>query len=289
MNYQEIVSLCNPLPSENYCDNHFFNGIDLVQQKTQYVLDNDYDGVMVWDLGKDALDEASLLSAINEIRDSAPHIPTRPINLQAYPISNTSIFLAWDVVDPYEEITGYKIESKEGSDNWETIVSNTRSNSTAFVHEGLKNRESYNYRIFTINSQGTSSPSSTISAGSFTPTALNATAISPTQIKLSWLPPTSASGKLITGYIIEREILTGTYNKIETIGPETTSYTINSLQTDRTYTFVVKALFSEGSSPRSDSAAATPDENFGGDPLRCIVPNSNYEIIWIECYFSSDN
>ncbi|HUU48100.1 MAG TPA: glycosyl hydrolase family 18 protein, partial [Nitrosopumilaceae archaeon] len=67
MNYQEIVSLCNPSPSENYCDNHFFNGIDLVQQKTQYVLDNDYDGVMVWDLGKDALDKTSLLKTINGI------------------------------------------------------------------------------------------------------------------------------------------------------------------------------------------------------------------------------
>ena len=31
--YEEIVSTCNPLPSENYCDGYFFNGIDLVQQK----------------------------------------------------------------------------------------------------------------------------------------------------------------------------------------------------------------------------------------------------------------
>jgi GH18 family chitinase len=67
MNYQEIVSLCNPMPSENYCDNHFFNGIDLVQQKTQYVLNNNYGGVMIWNLAQDTHDKTSLLNSINDI------------------------------------------------------------------------------------------------------------------------------------------------------------------------------------------------------------------------------
>ena len=289
MNYQDIVSSCKPLPSDNYCDNHFFNGIDLVQQKAQYVLYNDYDGVMVWDLGKDTHDHTSLLSAINEIQNSAPNIPTRPIKLQAYQISETSIFLTWDVVDHNEKITGYKIESKGNNGDWETIVSNTESNVTTFVHEGRDNSESYSYRISAINSHGTSSPSSTISESSFTPTALEVNVLSPTQIKLSWVPPSSTFGKLITGYEIQREITMGTYKTIETVGHEMTSFTINSLETDRTYTFVVKALFSEGSSPRSQSASATPNENFEGDPLRCIIPNSNYEFIWIECFFSKDS
>ncbi len=59
--------LCSPLPSENYCNDYFFNGIDLVNQKTQYVLDNGYGGVMVWNLGQDTNDKTSLLSAINEV------------------------------------------------------------------------------------------------------------------------------------------------------------------------------------------------------------------------------
>ncbi len=65
--YEEIVLLCSPLPSENYCNDYFFNGIDLVNQKTQYVLDNGYGGVMVWNLGQDTNDKTSLLSAINEV------------------------------------------------------------------------------------------------------------------------------------------------------------------------------------------------------------------------------
>lgn len=63
--YQEIVSDCNPLPAENNCNGYFFNGMDMVQQKTQYVLDNGYEGVMVWNLGQDTYDQTSLLTAIN--------------------------------------------------------------------------------------------------------------------------------------------------------------------------------------------------------------------------------
>ena len=75
--YEQIVSACNPLPSENTCNGYFFNGIDLVKQKTQYVLDNGYDGIMIWNLGQDTYDETSLLNAINEILDGSP-LPDLP-------------------------------------------------------------------------------------------------------------------------------------------------------------------------------------------------------------------
>jgi len=65
--YENIVSDCNPQPSDNYCNDYFFNGIDLVQNKTQYVLDNNYHGIMIWNLGQDTYNETSLLNAINEI------------------------------------------------------------------------------------------------------------------------------------------------------------------------------------------------------------------------------
>lgn len=67
LKYNEIVSICNPSPSDNNCNDYFFNGIDLVQQKTKYVLDNGYGGVMIWNTGQDVHDQDSLLSAINVI------------------------------------------------------------------------------------------------------------------------------------------------------------------------------------------------------------------------------
>ncbi len=73
MKYEEIISACPLLQADdNYCNGHFFNGIDLVQQKTQYVLDNGYDGIMIWNLGQDTYDSTSLLNAINVVLDTTP-------------------------------------------------------------------------------------------------------------------------------------------------------------------------------------------------------------------------
>jgi PKD repeat protein len=82
--YEEVVDLCTPLPSENYCDGYFFNGIDMVKQKSQFVLDNNYAGVMIWNLGQDTYDDTSLLNAIYEVLDVPPPPPGPPL---AYPDS----------------------------------------------------------------------------------------------------------------------------------------------------------------------------------------------------------
>ena len=79
MKYEDIVSTCAPSSNQNYCDGHYFNGIDLVQQKAQYVLDNGYDGVMVWNLGQDTYDQTSLLNAINEVLDGSPLPDVPPV------------------------------------------------------------------------------------------------------------------------------------------------------------------------------------------------------------------
>jgi DNA-binding beta-propeller fold protein YncE len=201
---------------------------------------------------------------LSESSASSNDAPSRPTNLEAYPISTTSIFLTWDVSDPDENVTGYKIEGREGSDNYETLASNTGSNANSFVHGGLSSSETYSYRIYAINAQGTSSASSTASEkpeDSLAPAALTATAISPSKIKLSWFPPTSTFGQSISGYIVERQIATGVYEDIETTGGSTTTFTASNLQTDKTYTYVVSAKFTQGGSPRSNTASATPNED----------------------------
>jgi titin len=215
-----------------------------------YVADSGNDRIQIIDL--------------SESSSSSSDAPSRPTNLEAYPISTTSIFLTWDVSDPDEKVTGYKIESREGSDNYEVIVLNTGSNANSFVHGGLSDSNTYSYRIYAINAKGESSVSSTASEkpeDSLAPAALTATAISPSKIKLSWFPPTSTFGQSISGYIVERLIATGVYDPIADVGSGTTTYTVSNLQTDKTYTYVVKAEFSQGGSPRSNTASATPDKD----------------------------
>lgn len=47
-------------------DNIYYNGINTITQKTQYVIDNNYSGIMIWEIAQDSkVDSVSLLSAIN--------------------------------------------------------------------------------------------------------------------------------------------------------------------------------------------------------------------------------
>lgn len=72
MKYETIVSTCHPAPDVNYCNGYFFNGIDLVNQKVQYVLDDAYFGVMIWNLGQDTYDQTSLLDTIYNTLSGSP-------------------------------------------------------------------------------------------------------------------------------------------------------------------------------------------------------------------------
>jgi len=225
------------------------------------VADSDNDRIQVFDL------------------NSGPVVllPSKPDNLKASPVSPTSIILSWsepDMAVNVPAITGYKIEYKIGSNDYIPITENTASKTTSFIHQGLDSDETYSYRVYSINSAGTSvsSPVTSIKPQhTTTPTALTATAISPNQIKLSWLPPSETFGQTISGYKILREINTGIYD--DTIGSTnagTTKFTVSNLQTDKTYTYAVSANIGYGSTGESPSASATPRKdsvNVVDDPI----------------------
>ena len=130
----------------------------------------------------------------------------------------------------------YKIDSRIGSESYSTIVSNTQSTATHFIHEGLDDSERYSYKVYAINSDGTSAASSVATAEpgeTLAPSGLTATAISPSQIKLQWLPPSNTFGQPITSYTIERVVAPGVYEEIANVGRDT-EYTVTSLQTGKT-------------------------------------------------------
>ena len=95
MSYEEIVSECAPSPSDEYCNGYFFNGIDLVQQKSRHVVHNEYGGIMIWSLAHDTYDQTSLLNAINEVFPSQP-APERenPVIAEVKKTSN-GILIIW--------------------------------------------------------------------------------------------------------------------------------------------------------------------------------------------------
>src|SRR2546430_11010896 len=109
-----------------------------------------------------------------------------------------------------------------------------------------------------------SSPSSTASATTLavapsSPTGLTATAVSSSQINLSWAPPADNGGSAITGYKIERSTdggATWTVLVVNT-GSATTMYSDTGLTHTTTYTYRVSAINSIGTGSPSTNASAT--------------------------------
>ena len=197
---------------------------------------------------------------------SSKDAPNTPKGLRAAPASTSSIIITWDVPDPDDndpKITGYKIESKEGSSSYTTIFEDTKSTITYFLHTGLDDSENYRYKVSAINSEGTSSAatSSTAKPGpTKAPAGVTAVPISKNEILLNWIPPTDTFNQSITGYIIEREIISGgPYDPVETVGASTTSYTVSGLETGKTYSYTITAKLAVGNTPRSNTVSATPD------------------------------
>ncbi len=201
-------------------------------------------------------------SAESSTTPSSSSIPSAPIGLTATTASPTQINLSWSPPSNSggAAITGYKIEVKKGTDSYETLVSNTQSTSTSFIHTGLTKGTVYYYRVSAINSAGTGTSSeASATPKETTAPALTATAVSPTSITLSWVAPSQTYQQQITGYKIEEKISADSYKTIvDNTGSAATTYSIAGLVTGKAHTYVVSAYFTLGASPISNEASATP-------------------------------
>ncbi|HEU5489048.1 MAG TPA: fibronectin type III domain-containing protein, partial [Candidatus Nitrosotalea sp.] len=220
------------------------------------------------------------VSAINSVGNSSPSnvasattlvvitAPQPPTGLTATATSSSQIDLSWNAPgsDGGSAITGYKIERSINGGTFSILVANTADTATAYSDTGLTSNTNYAYRISAINSVGTSSPSNTASATTPVtitapqpPTGLAATAISSSQINLSWSAPANNGGSAITGYKIERSIDSGsTWSTISSnTGSTATTFSDTSLAQNTAYTYQVSAINSVGTSSPSDTATAT--------------------------------
>ncbi|HEV2193176.1 MAG TPA: fibronectin type III domain-containing protein [Nitrosopumilaceae archaeon] len=193
--------------------------------------------------------------------------PRPPTGLTATAISSSQINLSWTAPTDNggSAITGYKIErSTDAGSTWPTVIN--IGNTTAYSNTGLVASTAYTYRVSAINSVGTGSPSNTASATTPStaivpqpPTGLTATAVSSSQINLSWTAPANNGGSAITGYKIERSADSGsTWSAIvsNTVSTSTT-YSNTGLTANVTYPYRVSAINSVGIGNSSNTASAT--------------------------------
>ena len=223
---------------------------------------------------------AGIFFILNDTKIYAQTVPSPPIGLTATSISASSISLSWfpPQNDGGSPITGYKIEYKTPASSY---VAFTTSMVTTYTHTNLSTGTTYTYRVFAINSVGTSSSSNTASAKPAQvktvpdpPVKLTATVISPTTVILSWYPPKNNGGSTITEYKIEYKTTTSSYVILPSNGT-VTKYTQTGLSVGTTYIYRVSAVNNIGTSKTSVEAVATPKnisaKNMPPDPPTGLV------------------
>jgi hypothetical protein len=165
--------------------------------------------------------------AAGSIVDTQP--PTAPLNLVATAISQGQINLSWNAATDNVGVTGYRIERCQGA-GCTTFAEIAASSSTATTYSdstGLSPNTSYSYRVratdaaLNLGPYSTAATATTLAPDTTPPSApgtLTATAITGTEIDISWGPATDNVG--IAGYRVDRCVGAGcmSFSKFGTLG-----------------------------------------------------------------------
>ena len=213
-----------------------------------------------------------------------------PGSLTATAQSSSQIALNWTESSTNE--TAFLIERCAGVQctNFAQIAQ-VGANVTSYVDAGLSANASYSYRVRASNGQSFSAYSNTASATTSgalpaAPTALTATAVSPTQIDLTW----SDNATNETAYTIERctEGCT-TFTQIAQVGANVTAYSNTGLTAGATYSYRVRASNAAGNSAYSNVAAATTTGPPSAPTNLTATPGPNYGEITLNWTDTSGN
>src|SRR6266516_1585482 len=192
--------------------------------------------------------------------------PTTPTGLLASAVSPSQINLSWGASTDNVGVTGYRVY-RAGT----LLV--TLGAVTTYQNTGLSASTSYSYTVQAVDAAGNASAQSnsasattqaaTDTVAPTTPTGLLASAVSPSQINLSWGASTDNVG--VTGYRVYRA---GTL--LVTLGAVTT-YQNTGLSASTSYSYTVQAIDAAGNaSAQSNSASATTQAD--ADTIAPSVP-----------------
>ncbi len=193
--------------------------------------------------------------------------PTAPGALLATAISGTEIDLAWGAATDNVGIAGYRIERCAGAAcTTFAEIAAPANPGTTWADTGLTANTSYSYRVRAFDAAGNIGPYSNTSSAitpapdttpPSAPGPLSATAVSGTEIDLSWGAATDDVG--VAGYRVERCTGTGctAFNKIGTLVTGT-SFVDNTLSPNTTYGYIIRAQDAAGNlGPYTTPAYAT--------------------------------
>ena len=188
--------------------------------------------------------------------------PVAPSNLTAAVFSATRIDLSWTDINSDED--GFRIERKTGAGGTWGQIATVGANTTSYNNTGLSESTNYFYRIRAYNIAGNSVYSNeddTTTLDTEAPSGLTATAVSVSQIDLTW----TDNSNIETGFRIERKTgLGGIYAQIDSVGLDIQTYSNTGLSASTEYYYRVISFNVGGDLGQSNEASATTIAIFFG-------------------------
>src|SRR5258705_112185 len=168
------------------------------------------------------------------------NFPAAPSGLTVTTITSSSVSLAW--TDNSNNETGFKIQRKQGATGAYTTIKTTTANVTTYTDSdsALLDGTQYYYKVSATNSAGDSAYSNEVNGITTmrAPTGLSATAVSSSQINLTWTDNSLAED----GYKIEQSAVDDLhFSQIGVVAANQTSYSATGLSEGTKYYYRVRA------------------------------------------------
>ncbi len=181
-------------------------------------------------------------------------LPLPPAGLTASVESQTRLALSWNDPNPVPAATEIERRIAGSPSDFSVTVS---AGATAYTDTGLTADTEYVYRIRTVNNSGASPFTDEVSARTLpnppsAPTGLAVTAVSPTQLNLTW-EDTSTNE---THFEVERSHGSGAFTLLASLGAGSTSFADAGRTPNTPYTYRVRAVNSGGGSAYTGAATA---------------------------------
>ncbi|MBE9463997.1 fibronectin type III domain-containing protein [Dyadobacter subterraneus] len=225
-------------------------------------------------------------SAYSNVADASTYapavtIPRPPGSLTASAVSPNQINLTW--MDNADNEDGFELERSTDGVGFSKIT-DLGANTTFYQNTGLSASTKYYYRIRSKNSAGFSGYSNVADAttGEVAPDApqrLTATAVSTSQINLSWADISANE----TGFELERSTDGASYTKLIDLSPNTTSYQNTGLNAFTRYWYRIRTKNAVGNSGYSNVADATTFDTPPTAPVElaaAVISSSQINLSW---------